>query len=113
MKQIFKKNDEIRSFEIDGDRVMATLEIDGVWISNPNLTDFLAEGWTEYVAPVVEPILPSVEELVEAKIRERYTINKEFQINRKRDTDKAAFDAYYEYVEECIAWAEQQPHREE
>ena len=108
----FEKDGKIRSFEVVDDRVMTTIEIGGVWVSNPTLADFLADGWREWIAPIPEPILPTIEELVERKLRERYTINQEFQVNRKRDTDKEAFQTYYDYVEECIAWAEQQPHRD-
>ena len=108
----FEKDGKIRSFEVVDNRVMTTIEIGGVWVSNPTLADFLADGWREWIAPVPEPILPTIEELVEGKLRERYSINQEFQVNRKRDTDKEAFAAYYDYVEECITWAEQQPHRD-
>ena len=110
------KDGEIRSFEIKREKVCATLLIGGVWVCHPTIEQIEADGWRKYIPqipPTPEPILPSIEELVEGKVRERYTINQEFQVNRKRDTDKEAFAAYYEYVEECIAWAEQQPHREE
>ena len=103
------KDGVVRRFKIVDSKVLTTIGN----IVNPTIEQFLADGWQEYVPPTPEPILPTIEELVEGKVRERYTINQEFQVNRKRETDKEAFEAYYAYVEECIAWAEQQPHREE
>lgn len=112
MRKTFEKDGKIRSFEVVDDRVMATIEIGGEWVANPTLAAFLADGWREYIAPVPEPVLPTIEELVESKLRERYTINQEFEVQRKRDTDQQAFAAYYDYVEECILWANKQPHRD-
>ena len=106
------KDGVVRRFKIIDGKVLTTIGN----IVNPTIEEFLADGWQEYTPPTPptpEPILPSIEELVERKVRERYTINQEFQVNRKRDTDKEAFAAYYAYVEECIAWADEQPHREE
>ena len=103
------KDGVVRRFKIVDGKVLTTIGN----IVNPTIEEFLADGWQEYVPPTPQPILPTIEELVEGKVRERYTINQEFQVNRKRETDKDAFKAYYAYVEECIAWAEQQPHREE
>ena len=77
-------------------------------MSNPTLEAFYADGWQDYIAPAPEPYIPTIEELVEQKLRERYSINQEFEVNRKRDTDQEAFSAYYAYVEECIEWAHQQ-----
>jgi hypothetical protein len=57
--------------------------------------------------------LPTLEELVEKKIREKYTLNDEFQINRKRYVDPWVFDEYYNYVEECITWAKNQRYKSE
>lgn len=88
------------------------LYYDGKCVVNPTEADYLAAGYHEYIPPTPEPILPSIEELVEGKLRERYTINQEFEVNRKRDTEPQAFQAYYDYVEECIEWANEQPHRD-
>lgn len=113
MRKTFEKDGIIRSFEVDNDRVLATIEIGVEWVANPTLAAFLADGWREYIAPVPEPILPTIEELVERRLRERYSINQEFEVNRKRETDPQGFAAYYDYVEECILWANEQPHRDE
>lgn len=103
------KDGVVRRFKIVDGKVLTTIGN----IVNPTIEEFLADGWQEYIPPTPQPILPTIEELVEGKVRERYTINQEFQVNRKRETDKEAFEAYYAYVEQAIAWAEQQPHREE
>lgn len=105
----YKKEDKVRLFKIVDGKVLTTIGN----IVNPTIEQFIADGWQEYTRPTPEPILPSIGELVEQKLRERYSINQEFQVNRKRDTEHEAFIAYYDYVEECIAWAYEQPHREE
>lgn len=110
----FEKDGVVRSFEIYGDKVATYIVVDGVTICNPTMEQFLADGWVEYIPPippVPEPVLPTIEQLVEGKLRERYSINQEFEVNRKRETEPLSFAAYYDYVEECIAWAEEQPHR--
>lgn len=112
----FEKDGVVRSFEIYDDKVATSIVVDGLTICNPTLEQFLADGWVGYIPPTPpapEPILPTIEELVVCKLRERYSINQEFEVNRKRETEPEAFAAYYDYVEECIAWAEEQPHREE
>lgn len=45
----------------------------------------------------------STEQQVVELIRQRYTANQEYAILRRRDTEPAAFEEYYAYVEECIA----------
>lgn len=79
----------------------------------PTDEQLVAAGYEirEIIDPVPEPYVPTIEELVEGKLRERYTLNQEFEVNRKRDTEPQSFQAYYDYVEECIAWANEQPHR--
>lgn len=98
---------------VESGKVYITIEIGGRKIINPSIELFLSQGWMPYIPPAPEPILPTIEQLVESKLRERYTINQEFEMHRKRDTEPQAFQAYYDYVEECIAWANEQPHRDE
>lgn len=112
MRQYFIKDGQVRSFEVQDGKVIATLLIGGEWVSNPTLAAFYADGWQDYTPPTPEPVLPTIEELVEGKLRERYTINQEFEVQRKRDTEPENFADYYAYVEECIAWANEQPHRD-
>lgn len=108
----FIKDGQVRSYDVVNDKVVATIKIDGRWVSNPSYEDFIADGWQPYTPPAPEPYLPTKEELVESKLRKRYSINQEFEVQRKRDNDPDAFSEYYAYVEECIAWANQQPHRD-
>lgn len=112
MIKIFKKQDVIRSFRVEDNKVFTTITLGDFNITNPTLEQFLSLGWEEYIEPEPEPYLPTVEELVEQKIRERYSINQEFEVQRKRDVETEAFTEYYNFVEECITLAKQQPHRE-
>ena len=97
----YTKDGIIRAFYIDNDRVFATLQIGGVWISNPTFADFLAEGWQEYTPPTPTPYIPTYEEKVVQLIRERYTIDDEFAILRQRDEKPQEFAEYFAYCEEC------------
>lgn len=45
--------------------------------------------------------------LVEAMIRNVYTISGELAILRQRDEKKEEFDAYYQYAEQCKAYAKE------
>lgn len=115
---LFKKCDIIRDFAVRGGKVVTTIKVNGITVINPTLAQFKANGWEEYTPPTPptpepEPYIPTIEELVEGKLRERYSINQEFEVNRKRETEPQAFQAYYDYVEQCIVWAYEQPHREE
>lgn len=112
MIQTFIKDGNICSFKVENNKVYTTIELDGYKITNPTLGQFESVGWVEYTPPAPEPYLPTVEELVECKLREKYSINQEFEVQRKRDIEPDKFQAYYDYVEECIAWAHEQPHRE-
>lgn len=112
MIHTFIKDGEIRSFSVENNKVYTTIELDDLRITNPTLEQFLSLGWEYYVEPEPEPYLPTVEELVEGKLREKYSINQEFEVQRKRDIEPEAFHTYYDYVEEVIAWAKEQPHRD-
>lgn len=112
MIQLFIKDKQVRSFRVEDNKVFTTITLGEFNITNPTLDQFLSIGWEEYIEPEPEPYLPTVEELVEQKIRERYSINQEFEVQRKRDIETEAFTEYYNFVEECITWAKQQPYRE-
>ena len=112
------KDNKIISVAIIEDKVVATIEINGKWVSNPTLQQMYDCGWEEYNM-VIEEELPTIENLVEGALREGidggsplYTINKEFKIHREIDTDVEAFQVYNNRVQECIAWAYTQPHKE-
>lgn len=42
------------------------------------------------------------EDLIVSKIRQRYSANQEFAIQRKRYAEPEKFDEYYDYVEQCM-----------
>lgn len=90
------------------------LNYNGTCYVPPTDEQLEAAGWEirEEIEPIPEPYLPTIEELVEQRLRERYSINQEFEVQRKRETDPQVFQAYYDYVEECIAWANEQDHRD-
>ena len=46
-------------------------------------------------------------EVVEEKIRERYSITQEISLNRQRDVKVEEFNEYYNYCENCKARAKQ------
>lgn len=108
MTQLFIKDSQIKAFKVENNKVFTTIEMNGFNVTNPSLEQFLSIGWQEYIAPEPEPYVPTLEELVEQKLRERYSINQEFEVQRKRDVEPEAFQTYYNYVEECIAWAKEQ-----
>lgn len=111
MIQRFIKDGKIKSVEVNNGKVITTIELNGFNVINPSLDDFLSIGWQEYYSPEPVAYIPTLEELVQQKIREKYTLNKELQIQRKRDVEPDQFQEYYNYVEECISWAKDQPHR--
>lgn len=43
------------------------------------------------------------EELIESKIRQKYTVSQEFAAQRKRYSEPEKFDEYNSYVEKCIS----------
>lgn len=127
MIQIFKKDEEIRSFKVENNKVYTTIELSGFKITNPTLKQFESAGWIEYTPPAPEPYIPTLEELVEQAIRNgleednyqiHYSQNQEFHINRlMANEDKPEevwikWKEYNDFVERCITWAKSQPHRE-
>lgn len=113
MIQVFSKDQEFKSVEVIQGKVLTTIETEQGVITNPTIEQFKEIGWEEYYPPQSPEYIPTIEELTEYKIRERYSINQEFQVQRKRDIDPNAFSEYNTYVEECITWAHAQPHRDE
>jgi hypothetical protein len=62
-----------------------------------------AWGYTEVVEPVYAPTpyVPTYEELVVQKIRDRYTVDDELAILRQRDTKPEEFAEYNTFCEAC------------
>ena len=110
MIQQFKRGDIIKSFRVENNKVFTTITLKEFKITNPTIEQFINSGWEEYTFPEIipEPYIPSLEELVEQKIRERYSINQEFEVQRKRDVEQEAFEEYYNFVENCITSAKQE-----
>ena len=119
MRKTFGKDGKVRSFDVVGERVMATVEIEGRWVSNPPLADFLADGWRERITPVHEPYIQTYAELVEQYIREHGypTYGAELAIINNYDQDPTtyaeAYDAYMKTRADAKTWAENQPHGDE
>ena len=110
MIKIFIKDQQIRSFNVEGNKIFTTIILGDFKITNPTLEQFESVGWKKYEQPEIEPIpyVPTIEELVEQKIRERYSLNQEFEVQRKRDVETEAFTEYYNFVEECIREAKEE-----
>ena len=111
MIQLFIKNGNIKSFNVENNKVYTTIVIGGYNVTNPTLEQFYSIGWRDYVQPTPpepEPYIPTLEELVEQKLRERYSINQEFEVQRKRDVETEAFEEYYAFVEKCIEEAKKE-----
>ena len=71
MKKTFKKDNIKKTFNVEGNKVIATVQLTSGWISNPTLDAFLNDGWEEYTEPEVEPVKPKYteRELVEQYMR--------------------------------------------
>lgn len=108
MIQTFIKNSITRYFRVENGKVYTTIILGDFNITNPTLEQFLSTGWTEYTPPESESYIPTLEELVEQKIRERYSLNQEFEVQRKRFKEPEAFEKYNNFVEECISSAKQE-----
>jgi hypothetical protein len=83
----FIKEGEIKSFMVENGKVLTIADINGLSVINPTIDEFINSGWIEYKNLQESEYIPTLEELVEKLIRERYTLNKELQIHRKRDAE--------------------------
>lgn len=108
MIQLFKKESEIKHYDVVDGKVITTIVIGDKWVSNPTLEQFLAQGWEEYTPPQPQPYVPTYEELVVQKIRERYTIDDELAILRQRDVKQDEFAEYNDFCEQCKAEAREE-----
>lgn len=83
------------------------LSENSVWIGIPTTEQLTEWGYVEHVEPVVTPTpyLPTYNELVVQKIRERYTTDDELALLRQRDTKPDEFAEYNTYCEACKAAA--------
>ena len=108
---IFIKDGIKKHYEVQDGKVLCTIQIDDRWVSNPTLEQFKNEGWEEYTPPTPQSYVPSYEELVVWKIRERYTIDDELAILRQRDTKQDEFAEYNDFVEQCKAEAKEETNK--
>ena len=81
------------------------LKLDGKQIINPTEEQLKADGWEVYEPPTTEPYEPTYEEKVEQLIREKYSVSDELAILRQRESKVEEFNEYYEFCEECKAYA--------
>ena len=80
----------------------------GVQVINPSEEIIISDGWQKFVIPQAEPCKPTYEERVEQLIREKYSVNQEFAIQRQRETKPEEFKVYFAYCEECKATAKEE-----
>ena len=114
MIQAFKKENTIKRYEVQNDKVLCTIEINGRWVSNPSLKQFKSQGWEEYTPPeppAPQPYQPSYKELVVMKIRERYSEDDELAILRQRDVKQDEFAEYNDFCEQCKAEAREETNK--
>lgn len=57
--------------------------------------------------PRSEPALLTYEQLVQQRIRKRYSVDDELAILRQRDTKPEEFTVYFDYAEQCKTVARQ------
>ena len=109
MYKYIKKEKTIKRVNVEDGKVLCTIEINGRWVSNPTLEDFMAQGWEEYTPPTPEPYKPTFDELYKRRtielVRAKYDADDEFAILRQKDTKPDQFAEYNEYVEDCKAQA--------
>lgn len=113
MIKTFKNNGKVAVFDVTSGKASTVVESNGLCIINPTIEQIEALGWQECIQENNDVYIPSIEELVEKKIREKYSINQEFQIQRKRDLEPEQFYEYYQYVEQCINEARNQKYKQE
>lgn len=114
MNKYFKKDNQIKRVQVQEGKVLCTIQINNRWVSNPSLEQFKAQGWEEYTPPTPptpQPYVPTYEELVVQKIRERYTIDDELAILRQRDVKQDEFAEYNDFCEQCKAEAKNETNK--
>jgi hypothetical protein len=78
MIKTFKNKEIVSFFNIESGKVLTVVEINGINIINPTIEQFKNAGWEECESPDDNSYVSTLEELVEKKIRERYSLNQEF-----------------------------------
>lgn len=78
------------------------IQLDGDTIINPTEEHYIAAGFQEYKFPTVN-IKPTIkyEELVEKKIRQKYSVSDEIAILRQSEVKQDEYNDYYNFCEHC------------
>ena len=80
--------------------------IDDRRIFNPSIEQVLADGWVDYVPPIVESSSEErYKDRIISLIRERYSTDDEIAILRQRESKVEEFNEYNQFVEACKAIA--------
>ena len=75
---------------------------DGTYQFHYNIVEKIEEGRTSYDSDVIILSHPvSRDNIIDALIRERYSLSQELSISRQKDKKADEYNAYYEYCEEC------------
>ena len=75
---------------------------DGTYQFHYNIVEKIEEGRTSYDSDVVILSHPvSRDNIINALIREKYSLSQELSISRQRDTKADEYNAFCEYCEEC------------
>ena len=78
----------------------------GNFYVNMDVREVTEEGKTHYEYDCVRTVgYPTYGAVVEALVRERYSVSDELAIQRQRDTKPEAFEEYNDFVEACKAKA--------
>ncbi|WP_427340661.1 hypothetical protein [Caloranaerobacter sp. DY30410] len=58
----------------------------------------------------IKPTKEEINNMVIQKIRKRYDVNKEFEMQRRglQDPSDVEYKEYLQYVNECISWGKQE-----
>jgi hypothetical protein len=97
---IFKKGKDVFHAETKNGKVIATIRVNGHFVSNPTLQQLENDGWTK-VIPTQQEDTPTYKDRVVGLIRKEYDVDDELSILRQRDTKPEEFEKYNTYIEWC------------
>ena len=96
-------NAATHEYYTEGKCMTRKLSPNHIWSGKPTPEQLQEWGYEEISEPVIEnvPYTPTYEELVDQKIRERYTFSNEFAILRQRFSKPEEFAEYNDFCELC------------
>lgn len=103
MHRFFIKGNKIQKLQVVGDFVIGSFLMgENTWVSNPKLTDFLADGWEEY-DPTYVIHHKTYDELVEEYIRSHGypTYGSELSVINNYAEDPTEYQADYDAYHAC------------